>query len=45
MKTIPHFRGRSSDFFHMHPFNALFALVTSILLMFLLTLMLMLFVR
>lgn len=45
MKTIAHFRGQSSDFFHMHPWNGLFALTASIVLMFVLTLLLVLSVR
>ena len=44
MKANTDFRGRGPDF-HMHPFNTLFALGASIVLMFLRTLMLMLSVR
>ena len=45
MKTNTHFRGRSPGFFHIHPFNGLFALSASIVLMFVLSLLLVLSVR
>jgi hypothetical protein len=40
MKTFSHFPARHTNLFHMHPFNAMFSLVASLVLMLLLTLIL-----
>jgi hypothetical protein len=45
MKTFSHFPARNPNLFHMHPFNALFSLVASLVLMLLLTLMILLSIR
>jgi hypothetical protein len=45
MKPVTHFPGRGHNLFHMHPFNALFSLITSLVLTLLLTLLILLSVR
>jgi hypothetical protein len=42
MKSAMHFHGRGTNLFHMHPFNSLFSLIASLVLMLLLTLLIVL---